>query len=38
MSGALADRSQVVEKLANELLATGGEEIIASFRRLRGNG
>jgi porphobilinogen deaminase len=38
MSGALADRSQVVEKLANELLASGGEELVASFRRLRGNG
>ncbi len=38
MSGALADRSQVVEKLANEILAAGGEEIVASFRKLRGNG
>jgi hydroxymethylbilane synthase len=38
MSGALADRSLVVEKLANELLASGGEEIVASFRRVRGNG
>jgi hydroxymethylbilane synthase len=38
MSGALADRSRVVEKLANELLASGGEEIVASFRKLRGNG
>ena len=38
MSGALADRSQVVGKLANELLISGGEEIIASFRKLRGSG
>jgi hydroxymethylbilane synthase len=38
MSGALADRSRVVEKLASELLASGGEEIVASFRKLRGNG
>jgi hydroxymethylbilane synthase len=38
MSGALADRSRIVEKLAGELLASGGEEIIASFRKMRGNG
>jgi hydroxymethylbilane synthase len=38
MSGALADRSLVVERLANELLASGGEEIVASFRKVRGNG
>jgi len=38
MSGALGDRSRIVEKLANELLASGGEEIVASFRKLRGNG
>jgi porphobilinogen deaminase len=38
MSGALADRARIVEKLAGELLASGGEEIIASFRKMRGNG
>lgn len=38
MSGTITDRSRVVEKLANELLASGGEEIITSFRKLRGNG
>lgn len=38
MSGSLAERSLVVEKLANELLASGGEEIVASFRKSRGNG
>lgn len=38
MNGALGDRSRVVDKLANELLASGGEEIVASFRKARGNG
>lgn len=38
MGGALADRSRIVEKLAGELLASGGEEIVVSFRKLRGNG
>ncbi len=38
MSGAVADRSRVAEKLANELLASGGEEIVESFRKLRGSG
>jgi hydroxymethylbilane synthase len=37
MNGAVADRSRIVEKLAGELLAAGGEEIVASFRKLRGN-
>jgi hydroxymethylbilane synthase len=37
MSGALADRTRVVEKLANELLVSGGEEIVESFRKIRGN-
>ncbi len=38
MSGAVADRSRIVEKLAGELLASGGEEIVESFRKQRGNG
>lgn len=38
MSGALSDRSRIVDKLASELLASGGEEIVLSFRKLRGNG
>ncbi len=38
MSGALSDRSRIVDKLASELLASGGEEIVSSFRKLRGNG
>jgi len=38
MSGALAERSRVVEKLAGEILASGGEEIVSSFRKSRGNG
>jgi hydroxymethylbilane synthase len=37
-SGTLADRSRVVGKLVGELLDAGGEEIIASFKKLRGNG
>jgi hydroxymethylbilane synthase len=37
VSGALSDRSRAICKLANELLAAGGEEIIASFRKLRGS-
>jgi len=37
MSGAIADRSRVIGKLAGELLAAGGEEIIASYRKLRGS-
>jgi len=37
-SGALADRSRIIGKLAGELLAAGGEDIIVSFRKLRGNG
>jgi hydroxymethylbilane synthase len=38
MSGALSDRSRIVDKLAGELLASGGEEIVATFRKPRGNG
>ncbi len=38
MNGAVSDRARIVEKLAGELLAAGGEEIVASFRKLRGNG
>jgi porphobilinogen deaminase len=37
VSGAFADRSRIVGKLASELLAAGGEEIIASFKKLRGS-
>jgi hydroxymethylbilane synthase len=38
MSGPLADRARVVEKLAGELLSSGGDEIVESFRKTRGNG
>lgn len=37
-SGQLADRAKIVEKLAGELVQSGGGEIIASFRKARGNG
>jgi porphobilinogen deaminase len=37
VSGALSDRSRAIGKLASELLSAGGEDIIASFRKLRGN-
>ena len=37
VSGALSDRSRGIGKLASELLSAGGEDIIASFRKLRGN-
>ncbi len=36
IAGALGERARVVAKLAGELLAAGGEEIIASFRKSRG--
>lgn len=36
--GHLADRVRLVEKLAGEILQSGGGEIIASFRKARGNG
>lgn len=35
--GSLADRVKIVQKLAAELLASGGDEIIASTRRQRGS-
>ena len=35
-SGTLADRSKVIGKLADELLSAGGDDIIASFKKLRG--
>lgn len=35
--GSLADRVKIVQKLAAELLASGGDEIIASARRQRGS-
>jgi hydroxymethylbilane synthase len=38
VGGALADRSRAVGKLADELLTAGGDDIIASFRKLRWNG
>ena len=38
MSGAIADRPRIVDKLAAELLASGGEEIVSSFRGSRGSG
>ncbi len=38
MSGALADRARIVEKLAGEILSSGGEEIVASFRKQKANG
>ncbi len=36
--GHLADRARLVGKLAGEILQSGGGEIIASFRKARGNG
>jgi hydroxymethylbilane synthase len=38
IGGPLADRLKIVPKLAAELLAAGGDEIIASYRRARGAG
>jgi hydroxymethylbilane synthase len=37
MTGALGERARIIAKLASELLAAGGEEIIASFRKTRGS-
>ena len=37
VSGSLTDRSRAIGKLVGELLAAGGEDIIASFRKLRGS-
>ena len=36
--GHLADRVRLVGKLAGEILQSGGGEIVASFRKARGNG
>ncbi len=38
ISGALAERSRIIEKLANELFTSGAGEIIASCRKTRGGG
>jgi hydroxymethylbilane synthase len=37
VSGAFADRSRIIGKLADELLAAGGEDIITAFKKLRGS-
>ena len=37
MGGALAERSRIIGKLAAELLMSGGEDIIASYRKMRGS-
>jgi hypothetical protein len=37
MAGALGERARIIAKLASELLAAGGEEIIASFKKTRGS-
>ena len=36
--GSLAERSKIVMRLAAELLASGGDEILAPYRRARGGG
>jgi hydroxymethylbilane synthase len=37
MSGSLAERSRIIGKLADELLMSGGEDIIALYRKMRGS-
>jgi hydroxymethylbilane synthase len=37
ISGALVERSRLVAKLATELLTSGGEDIMTSFRKTRGS-
>lgn len=37
IGGSLSEKSKVVAKLASELLAAGADEIISSYRRIRGN-